>query len=79
MLPRWVTSNAESVRAETEKSRLQTPAQRWAEVVSACEMLKLYWGLPGYPERIKAAADPVPESTVAALARLRAEFRRGRP
>lgn len=77
-LPKWVTSNEASVWRETAQARHQTPAERWADVVAACDMLRLYWGLPGYPERVKAAVDPLPESSVRALARLREEYRRGR-
>ena len=54
-----------------------TPAERWGDVVGACDSLKFYWGIPGYAERIKRAVDPLPESSRAALARLRAAYRRG--
>jgi len=77
-LPRWVTSNEVSVWRETETSRRQTPAQRWADVVGACDTLTFYWGIPGYPERVKQAVDPLPESSRAAFARLRAAYRRSR-
>ena len=76
-LPKWVTSNEASVWRETEQSRRMTPEARWADVVSACDSLKLYWGIPGYPERIKAAVDLLPESSRAAFARLREAYRRG--
>lgn len=47
-------------------------------MVAACDMLRLYWDLPGYAERIKSAVDPLPESSRLAFARLReAERRRG--
>ncbi|MEW5740281.1 MAG: hypothetical protein AB1938_15215 [Myxococcota bacterium] len=77
-LPGWVTSNAESVWRETEVARTQTPEQRWADVVAACDMLRLYWSIPGYAERVKQAVDPLPESSQRAFARLRAEYRRDR-
>lgn len=77
-LPGWVTSNAESVWRETEQARRQTPEQRWAELVAACDMLRLYWSIPGYAERVRQAVDPLPESSRRALARLRDEYRRGR-
>lgn len=76
-LPKWVTSNEASVWRETEQSRRMTPEQRWADVVAACDSLKLYWGIPGYPERIKTAVDPLPESSRVAFARLREAYRRG--
>lgn len=75
-LPGWVTSNEVSVWRETEQSRRQTPEERWADVVAACDTLRLYWGIPGYPERIKNAVDPLPASSRVALARLREAFRR---
>jgi hypothetical protein len=71
-----VVSNEASVWSETEQSRRQTPAQRWADVVDACGQLALYWQIPGYPERIKQAVDPVPDSTVRALRRLRDAHRK---
>jgi hypothetical protein len=77
-LPKWVTSNAESVWRETERSRQQTPAERWRDVVAACDTLRIYWTIPGYAERVMNAADPLPESSKQALARLREEFRRSR-
>lgn len=77
-LPAWVTSNEESVWRETAQSRRMTPAERWRDVVAACDSLRIYWHLPGYPERIRNAQDPLPESTVQALARLREEYRRSR-
>lgn len=76
-LPRWVTSNDASVWRETEASRRLTPEQRWADVLAACDSLKFYWDIPGYADRIKAAVDPLPESSRAALARLREAYRRG--
>lgn len=77
-LPGWVISNEASVWRETEKARRQSPAERWNDVVAACDMLRVYWALPGYPERVKNARDPLPESSVRAFARLREEFRRSR-
>ena len=74
-LPKWVTSNEVSVWRETAQSRQQTPEQRWADVVAACGVLKFYWSIPGYAERVKTAVDPLPESSRVALARLRAKSR----
>ena len=74
-LPKWVVSNEESVWRETERSRKMTPAERWRDVVAACD-LSFYWNIPGYAERIRKAVDPLPESSVRALARLREEYRR---
>lgn len=77
-LPRWVIPNDESVRRETAQSRRQTPAERWRDVIAACEILKFYWNLPGYPERIRKAVDPLPQSSRDLWARLREDYRRGR-
>lgn len=77
-LPRWVISNEASVWKETEQSRRQTPAERWADVVAACDTLKLYWNIPGYAERVKSAVDPMPESSRAAFKRIRDASRRTR-
>jgi hypothetical protein len=76
-LPKWVTSNEESVFRETEQSRRQTPAERWADTVAACDTLRGYWSLPGYEERLRQAVDPLPESSRAALSRLREAYRQG--
>lgn len=77
-LPRWVISNAASVWRETERARRQTPAERWEELVGACQTLRLYWSLPGYEERVRKAVDPLPDSSRRALARLREAYRRSR-
>lgn len=77
-LPKWVTSNEASVWREVEQARRQTPSERWADVAAACDMLRLYWNLPGYPERVRSAVDPLPETSVRALARLREAYRRSR-
>jgi hypothetical protein len=77
-LPKWVISNVASIRRETEQSRRQTPQERWHDVVGACELLRFYWEIPGYPERVKTAVDPLPESSRRAFARLRTEYQRTR-
>jgi hypothetical protein len=77
-LPKWVISNEASVWKETEVARRQTPAERWADVVAACDTLKLYWHIPGYAERVKSAVDPMPESSRLAFKRLREAYRRDR-
>lgn len=75
-LPGWVTSNEDSVRRETERVRTMSPSERWEEVVAACDMLRVYWSLPGYPERVRTTVDPLPASSVQLLARLREQYRR---
>ena len=76
-LPKWVTSNEQSVWRETERAREQTVEARWRDVVGACDLLRFYWAIPGYPERVKSAVDPLPESSRVALAGLREAYRRG--
>ncbi len=75
-LPKWVISNEESVFRETERSRTMSPEERWLETIAACEILKFYWNIPGYAQRIKEAVDPLPESSVRAFARLREQYRK---
>ena len=77
-LPGWVISNEDSVWRETAQSRRQTPAERWRDVIAACGILDFYWSIPGYADRVRNAVDPLPESSVKALARLRADYRRNR-
>ena len=77
-LPGWVISNEESVWRETAQSRRQTPAERWRDVIAACGILDFYWNIPGYADRVRNAVDPLPDSSVKALARLRADYRRNR-
>lgn len=77
-LPKWVISNEDSVWRETVRARQLTPAERWRETIAACEVLRFYWNIEGYPERVRNAVDPLPESSVRALARLRDEHRRSR-
>ncbi len=60
MMPRWVTSNEASVWRATKQSRRMTPEERWVDVIAAWDSLKRYWDIPGYPERIEAAVDPLP-------------------
>lgn len=76
-LPGWVTSNEESVWRETAQSRHQAPVERWADVVAACDTLRVYWSIPGYEDRVRQAVDPLPESSRRAFARLREAYKRG--
>ena len=77
-LPKWVTSNEASVWDETARARTMTPAERWRDVIAACDTLRIYWDIPGYPQRVRDAVDPLPESSERAFARLRDEYRRSR-
>ena len=70
-LPGWVVDNDTSVRDEVAAWRGTPPAERW-EMAKLCARDVLWaLGTREDPERILATEDPLPESTVAALARLR--------
>lgn len=63
---------------EAEEYGALTPEQRAYLLVAACRAgAKLLRSLPD-PERIAAYVDPLPESSVRALARLRDEYRAAR-
>lgn len=70
-LPGWVIDDAASVREEVAPWRGLTAAQRW-RLASACARDAM-WAVRagGAAERALAHVDPLPDSTVAALARLR--------
>lgn len=70
-LPGWVVDNDTSVRREAAEWRDLTPAQRWhlAKLCASTAMWAV--GLNEAPQRVLDYVDPLPESTVTALARLR--------
>jgi hypothetical protein len=72
-LPGWVISDEASVLAEVAEWRGTSAAERWrlAELCARDAM----WAIraSGHADRILERVDPVPESTLAALARLRRE------
>jgi hypothetical protein len=70
-LPGWVTDNATSVRREAEPYRTMTPAERRAVTHQCCRSALTLLRRSGYAERALTLVDPLPSSTVAALARLR--------
>jgi hypothetical protein len=72
-LPGWVVDDVTSVREEVAHLRNTTPAERW-ELARRCARDAL-WALRlgDRAERALEYRDPLPESTVAALARLRGE------
>jgi len=70
-LPGWVTDNLTSVRNEAEPYVAMTTAERRAIVHACCRSaLELLRRSP-HAERALSLVDPLPASTVAALARLR--------
>ena len=77
-LPGWVTSDEASVRDEVARWVGRTPAELWREVEDCARDAMWAARASGMRERVLAAEDPVPESTRAALARLRALGSRSR-
>ncbi len=75
-LPGWVIANDASVREEVEPYLDATPAQRLAATRACCRsaigVLRYHFD----PERALTWVDPLPDSTVAALARLRGDVGR---
>ena len=77
-LPKWVTSNAESVREEAAPYVHLTPAERGALMAAACRAAARLLKARPDAERVLDLVDPLPKSTEAALARLRALHRKSR-
>jgi len=79
-LPNWVVSDTESVRVEVAEWIGTTPAQRW-RLARACARDAM-WAMraSGMRDRILQQEDPLPASTIEALAKLRqqAGWPRGR-
>jgi len=72
-LPGWVVDDVTSVREEVAPWRELSPAERWrlAELCARDAIWAVRAG--GDPLRILAQEDPLPASTITALARLRRE------
>jgi hypothetical protein len=77
-LPRWAVDDVSSVRREVAEWSGLTVAQRW-KLAHQCARDAM-WAIraSGRPERILGHTDPLPHSSVAALARLRREAGWGR-
>jgi hypothetical protein len=72
-LPGWVVDNAASVREEVAEWASTTPAERW-RLARLCSRDALWAArASGRLAQVLDAVDPLPESTVLALARLRRE------
>jgi hypothetical protein len=70
-LPGWVVDDVTSVLEEVEEWRGTTPAERW-RLAQACARDAIWAArASGMAERILDQTDPLPESTLAALERLR--------
>ena len=77
-LPGWVVDEDASVRAEVAEWRGLSPSQLWrlAELCARDAM----WAAraSGQPQRILDHVDPLPETTIAALTRLRRRSKEAR-
>jgi hypothetical protein len=76
-LPGWVVDDAASVRREVAEWVGTTPAERW-RLALLCSKDAM-WAIRASrdPQRVLDHVDPLPASSVAALARLRRSGRRG--
>jgi hypothetical protein len=74
-LPGWTNAEDELVRENADRWRAMSVAERWREV-EACAR-DVLWAVRAspFPERVLGYEDPLPESTLAALRRLRADRR----
>ncbi len=70
-LPGWVVDDASSVRREMEPYRHATPAQLWRHTEDCARDAMWAVRASPFPARVLAYEDPLPESTLAALERLR--------
>lgn len=70
-LPGWIVDDAASVREEVREWADTTPEERW-RLAELCARDAL-WAIraSGHGERILSHVDPLPSSTLVALARLR--------
>jgi hypothetical protein len=70
-LPRWVVDDATSVREEVAEWAATSPSERW-RLARLCARDAM-WAVraSGNAQRILDHVDPLPESTVLALKRLR--------
>jgi hypothetical protein len=77
-LPGWVVDDVASVREEVAEWVDLTPAERW-KLAILCSRDAI-WAIRagGDAERVLGLQDPLPESSVAALERLRRESGWGR-
>ena len=74
-LPKWVISNRESVEREAAPYRGMTPSERARVLRAACRAASRQLAGRTDRERLLAYRDPLPESSVQGLKRLRARYR----
>lgn len=70
-LPGWVVNDSTSVREEVAEWAGLSPAERWRLAVLCSRDALWAASASGHRERILAHVDPLPESTLVALDRLR--------
>lgn len=70
-LPGWISSEELGVRGDVERWRAMSPAELWREVEDCARDAMWAVRASPFPERVLAYEEPSPESTVAALRRLR--------
>lgn len=75
-LPGWIVSGAASARDKARESRGKSLQERLADSAAVCETAAFMLSLNAKSDRVLAYVDPVPESTRAALRRLREEAQR---
>lgn len=75
-LPGWVVSGAVSARDKARPSRNRTLAERLADSAAACATAAYMLSLNTKRDRVLAFSEPLPDSTIAALERLRREAKR---
>ena len=72
-LPKWVVSNVASVRKEAAEWAPLSPAERW-RLARLCSRDAMWAArASGRLRQVLDTVDPLPESTVLALSRLRRE------
>ncbi len=70
-LPGWIVDEVSSVRSEVEPYRNASPAELWRHTEDCAKDAMWAVRASPFPERVLAYVDPLPESTLRALARLR--------
>jgi len=71
VLPAWVVDDSTSVRNEAAPYRLMSPEQRAFHLAQACRAAAKILLVREDRQRVLEYLDPLPDSTVSALARLR--------
>lgn len=72
-LPGWVVDDVASVHREVRGLRDTTSAERWCMAIACAEDAIWALSVSDHAERALAYQDPLPDSTLVALRRLRRE------